>query len=156
MNIDFLAFLNTIAPVVYSLLGVVVGSVMQYYISKAQDERRFKREEEKKSELDNKRKITAYRLLKSFTDRIAWRTQATGETQKTVLEEELEGMESTIAQNYDVLDETTIAAWDTKSITRTGYGSDSTPWVVLVFEAFIADVNKHYEEYRYKAIPPKS
>ncbi len=133
-----------------TLLGVIVGGLLQYYVAKSQDERRFKREDAKKLELDKRRKMSAYRQLKGHIDRIVAMTQGT--TQRSIRSDQLEAMDSIISQNFDVLDESTRGAWDTKSIT---YAS-TQPWVTVTFEAFIADLNDHYEGLRYRAIPPKS
>jgi len=149
MDTDLLTFSYLVAS---TLLGVVIGGVLQYYISKAQDDRRLKKEAEKKRELDQKRKVATYRRLQSLVERVLWRTAGT--TERELTNAELEGIESTIAQNFDVLEKSTVAAWDTKHIVKTTYDPDL--WVTVQCEAFWKDVSDHYNELKYSAIPPKS
>jgi hypothetical protein len=146
MDGDILTFSSLIGS---TLLGVIVGGLLQYYITKGQDERRFKIEEEKRKKFDFQRRVAAYRRLKGLIDIIVWRSGPT--TVRALTPDELEKIELTIAQNYDVLDETTVAAWDTRNIVQPTASS-----VTMQIEAFIPDVKKHYDQYRYKAIPPTS
>ena len=131
-----------------TLLGVVVGGIVNNYIMKKQDERKFKHEKEESQALDRKKRAAAYRRLWSITERVLSQGTA-AEPVRLLSNLEYETIESIIEQNADVLAKTTVAAWDTKSI--------STPQhiagVLVLCAAFWPDVKKHYEELRYNAIP---
>jgi hypothetical protein len=133
------------------MVGALIGAVAGLYGLKQQDERRNKREDDKKAALDKRRKESAYRQLKAHIDGIT----ALGPpmaTQYSIRSEQLDAMNSLIIQNFDVLDESTRGAWDTKGVSY----SSTPPWVTLTFPAFVKDINDHYEEIRCKAIPTKS
>ena len=144
-----------IATLLGAVVGGVVGGVISHFVTKSQDERRFNHEEEKKKGLDLKRKIRAYRHLKVLIDRV---TDRKADPPRRISEQEFHDMESTVTQDYDVLDETTVAAWDTRQIIS---GSSIGPeerefgifYLSIQFESFIKDVNDHYDQFRYKAIP---
>jgi hypothetical protein len=129
-----------------TLLGVIVAGGLQYYTAKKQDERRFKDELVRKRERDYKRKVAAYRRLNSFIVRIKWkRFDPTQGPQRLVSKDELEGIEAVVAENYDVLDPSTLTAWDKKFVLSVLYNPELTAQVS--FDEFIADVEKHYKEY---------
>lgn len=143
---------TALVAIASTLLGGLVAWVSQYYSSKKQDERRFKHEVEKKQELDHKRMVATYRRLWGIADRIVSR-QVT-ETVKWITSEEYEMIESIIVQNFDVLDASTVAAWDTKNIVETLIRSAGGVNFRVQCEAFWPDVKKHYDKYKYNAIPP--
>ena len=133
-----------------TLLGALIGAGVGLYGLKQQDERRNKREDEKKATLDKRRKDSAYRQLKAHTDSITALDPRA--TQYSIRSEQLDAMNSLIIQNFDVLDESTRGAWDTKGVAY----SSTPPWITLTFAAFVRDINDHYEALRYNAIPTES
>jgi len=61
---------------------------------------------------------------------------------KQVSKDELEGIESTLAENYDVLDNSTIKAWERKAMIKVVYTPEL--WVWFSFDEFLNDVKEHY------------
>jgi len=89
-------------PVLSSLVGVVVG----FLLSELREHFRTRR-------LNRKRRVVAYRQLKEFVDRIASKSPI---TDALLSDDELEKIGQAIANNYDVLDDSTLQAWGSKKI----------------------------------------
>ena len=88
-----------VVAIVFTLLGALISSVVSYYALKKQDERRFKREDQKKHEFNQQRKISAYRRLQGLTERVT-RGTAGEHPPSFVNGDELEKIESTLAQYF--------------------------------------------------------
>ena len=141
----YLTILGIVCTLCGSLVGAFIGAIAGLYGLKQQDERRNKREDDKKAALDKRRKESTYRQLKAHVDGITALNPTA--TQYSVRSEQLDAMNLLIIQNFDVLDESTRGAWDTKGVAY----SNTPPWVTLTFAAFVSDINEHYEQIRYRA-----
>jgi len=75
----------------------------------------------------------------------------TGNALKILSTQEYETIDSIMAQNSDILDSSTVGAWDTRNTIRTAVG---VTYFQLQCEAFWADVRSHYERYKLNAVPP--
>ena len=142
-----------IVAIVFTLLGALISSIVGYYALKKQDERKFKHDEEKNRELEQKRLVTLYRRLFVITDRIVTRGRA-GETVRVLSDQEYDTIESIIAENFDILANSTVAAWDTRNLIKREDRGIGHVYFHLQCEAFWADVKTNYERYKLNAIPP--
>lgn len=146
--------LIALVAAVFTLLGAFISSVFGYYALKKQDDRRFKHNEEEQKKLQLKRRIAAYRRLASITETVLSRSKV-GEPVRWLSGAEYETIQSIISQDFDVLDNSTVAAWDTRGMVQPPYTTgDST--VKVLCEAFWPDVKKHYDAIKFSAIPPTS
>lgn len=147
-----IAIIAAVFTLLGAMLGAIISSVVGYYALKKQDERRFQQVQEEQKKLELKRKITAYRRLEGITEQVLNRSKV-GEPVRQLSSAEYETIQSTIAQDHDVLDKSTVAAWDTRGIVKIQYEMGNFS-VMILCEAFWPDVKKHYDAIKFSAIPP--
>jgi len=98
------------------------------------------RERRRTRQLDEKRKVAAYRLLSGILWRMAVISPATGKARVTP--EDLGEIDQILAHYHDVLDDTTIMAWDAKVFDVIDSG-----FLYMDLGRFQDDVRVHYERF---------
>lgn len=144
-----------ILAIVFTLLGALISSVFGYFALKRQDERKFKHELTVKQEADEKRRVATYRRLWSLAEMILPRSTI-GLPVRYVRPVEYQTIDSVIAQNLDVLDDSTVAAWDTKKVADLSHADIITAYINVQCEAFWKDLKDHYDRYKLNTIPPST
>ena len=148
------ATLIALVATVFTLLGALISSVFGYYALKKQDDRRFRRAEEDQKKLALRRKIAAYRRLEGIREQVLGRRKV-GETASSLTGAEYEAIQSTIAQEFDVLDDSTVATWDTRGMMAMREDGRHI-WIMVLCEAFWPDIKKHYDAIKFSAVPHES
>jgi hypothetical protein len=146
--------LIALVAAVFTLLGASVSSVFGYYALKKQDDRRFEHTEEEQRKLHLKRRATAYRRLQGIAEQVMNQSNF-AEPSRFLTIEQYETIQSIIAQDSDVLDDSTVAAWDTRSTSFVPHEGGNYSVNVLC-AAFWPEVKKHYDAIKFSAILPSS
>ena len=115
-----------------TLIGVAVGGFLGFLFGELREFLRNRR-------IHRKRRVAAYRRLKGIIDPIEWRSPVTA---AQISPKELDKLEETLSEYSDVLDDSTLEAWNTKKIiTRT---TTDYPYTID-FNLFVTDVKLHYD-----------
>ena len=118
------------------LIGVLVsafGVFLQFVLGEYKD-RKFNR----------KRRIWAYARLYAILARIGQRESP----KKRVSVEELREIEETVANNHDVLDDSTLDAWNFRKMSELIVYGQGDSHHLVEFDRFIDDVRVHYERFK--------
>lgn len=131
---------------VSQILGVIVGAaltafgvLLQFMLTERRDKRRS-------NEAKQRRKIIAYARLKELVERIESKFQA---KEARLTEEEYDKLQETVADNLDVLEESTITAWNAKKISRMVYGQGSGPYEINL-DQFCQEIKQQYQKIQSK------
>ena len=134
--------LVALVAAVFTVLGAVISSLFGNYSLKKQDERRFRHEEEKQNKSELRRRNTAYRRLWTVCQAVL----ATGNNEfsptKILSEVQYETIQSIIAQDADVLDGSTVKAWETRGTAKAP--SMANFEYLVTCETFWSDVKQRY------------
>jgi hypothetical protein len=128
------------------IVGTILGAFLTYVFAERRDRKRDNAARQKREE-------ATYRRLKGFANRIASSYILENGVRYNIPLENLEIIDLIIAQNIDVLDTSTVAAWDDREIIEP---TESIPHSGVKLEAFLDDVNKHFEKFKHTAIPPQT
>jgi len=127
---------NTGLGILIGVLLTTFGALLQYLFAERRDQKRT-------SEMKARRKGVTYRRLNGILDRI--RSRSPSPNQARLTSEEFDKIEETVANNYDVVDESTLASWNSKKIVKRVHGD------VFDYEIdlgrFFDDVRIHCEKF---------
>jgi hypothetical protein len=114
------------------IIGIIIGALLtafgvllQYLITERRDKKR--------------RRTIAYANLRGIVERIQARFQP---QHARLTDEEYAGLQETVANNYDVLDDSTIGGWNARTILRMVYGEAAGPWEIDL-QQFCQDIAQH-------------
>ena len=117
-----------------TLIGVAVGGFLGFLFGELREFLRNRR-------IHRKRRVAAYRRLKGIIDPIEWRSPVTA---AQISLAELDKLEETLSEYSDVLDDSTLEAWDMKKIIIRGTTEYSH---TIDFNLFVTDVMRHCDRF---------
>jgi hypothetical protein len=119
------------------ILGITVSAAMTVFAVFLAFELSDRRDRQK-------RRVVAYAYLNELLRRIEAKTQL---RQARITEEQYDRLQEIIADNFDALRKSTVAAWNAKQIIRLVYGESSGPYEIN-FEPFCQEVRRQYQSLR--------
>jgi len=124
---------SLIVGILIGVLASAFGVILQFLLAGYKDRK-----------LNRKRRIWAYARLQAILARIGQRESI----KKRVSAEELRELEGIVANNYDVLDDSTLDAWNFRKMSELIVYGQGEPHHVVEFDRFIDDVRVHYERFK--------
>jgi cellobiose-specific phosphotransferase system component IIB len=148
------------------LVGIVIGAILGFVgaivVTLLQYKLTVRRDKQRDSDARRKRQEATYRRLKGLADKVSWTPKVTfeegefakatfvpGKPVKTISMQDLGIIDSIMAQNFDVLDTETVAAWDTRKIIEA-----NGLMANVQLDAFLDDVNEHYDRFKHTEVLP--
>lgn len=124
---------NLLVGIFIGVLVTAFGAFLQFLLAEYRDRR-----------LGRKRRIWAYARLHAILTRIGQRESP----EKRVSSKELSELEEIVSSNHDVLDDSTLDAWNFREMSDLMVVGQGEPYHVVKFDRFIDDVRVHYERFK--------
>jgi len=127
------------------IVGVAIGALVTAFGWFLQFVSATRKERKQKDELYRKRRRQAYTRLKAILDGLP---RVGGSlTERRVYSEQPEQLEDIVADYQDVLDDSTLDAWYSKTVSGTSFTEEHAEHCIVSFGAFVDNVRWHYERF---------